>query len=641
LILMNFSKSDIYPLAGGAGLLLLGLLLGALFFGGGSESHAGHDAMNDGDMSEHVQEEHTDAQGNVIYTCSMHPNVRQDEPGDCPICGMDLIPASSGEAGDEPAGKYEMQMSQAAVQLASIQTTPVRRGVAARELHLPGRIELDERRRSVITSKVEGRITELHVDFTGAPVAKGQPVASIYSPELMSAQRELLQAVEQRESQPERYASALRKLRLWEIPESEIQRVLEAGEVQQSLQIHSPADGYVTQRHVSEESYVQPGTVLFDIADAGQLWLSLEAYEEDMQWLSEGDRISFSPRGSTARHEARISFIDPAFDVRSRSIRLRADVSANQAGSGMNLRPGMLVSAVVEAELPGEQLMVPASSVLWTGPRSLVYVQQEQQDENARPRFQVREVVLGPRAGDFYVIENHPEENHGDEAHHPASDLPESVQGIQEGEQVVFNGAFHIDSEMQLADRFSMMNREPGSGSGGGDQHGNMDGMEGDSAGDTAEVEAADGVSAEFRQEFTTLLERYLDAKNALFDGNESALAQALDETATALEAIGKHRNEGDAHMQWMQDYEALGEQISAVQRILGAEDPDHINQEFAALSDQLIKAVRRYGIEGVVYHQYCPMEDKNWLSSEEEIQNPYAPQHMPRCGEVVERIER
>jgi Cu(I)/Ag(I) efflux system membrane fusion protein len=639
---MNFSKSDIYLLAGGAGLLLLGLLLGALLFGGGSVPHADHNTMNDGEMSQHVQEEHTDAQGNVIYTCSMHPNVRQDEPGDCPICGMDLIPASSEEAGDDPADEYEMQMSQAAVQLASIQTTPVRRGVAARELHLPGRIELDERHMSVITSKVEGRITELHADFTGAPVAKGQPVASIYSPELMSAQRELLQAAGQRESRPERYASALRKLRLWEITESEIQRVLEAGEVQQSLQIHSPADGYVTQRHVSEESYVQPGTVLFDIADASQLWLSLEAYEEDMQWLSEGDRISFSPRGSSARHEARISFIDPAFDARSRSIRLRADVSANQAGSGMNLRPGMLVSAVVEAELPGEQLMVPASSVLWTGPRSLVYVQQEQQDESARPRFQVREVVLGPRAGDFYVIENHPEERHDDEAHHPASDLPESAQGIQEGEQVVFNGAFRIDSEMQLADQFSMMNREPGSGSGGGHQHGNMEGMEEtDSAGDRTDVEAADGVSAEFRQEFTTLMERYLDAKNALFDGNEITLAQAVEEVAAALEAIGEHRNEGDAHMQWMQDYEAIGEQLSAVQRTLGAEDLDRINQEFAALSDQLIEAVRRYGIEGVVYHQYCPMEDKNWLSSEEEIQNPYAPETMPGCGEVVERIER
>lgn len=636
---MNFSKSDIYLLAGGAGLLLLGLLLGALFFGGGSESHADHDAMSDGEMSEHVQEEHTDEQGNVVYTCSMHPSVRQDEPGDCPICGMDLIPASSEEAGDGPAGEYEMQMSQAAVQLASIQTTPVRRGVATRELHLPGRIELDERHMSVITSKVEGRITELHVDFTGAPVAKGQPVASIYSPELMSAQRELLQAAGQRESQPERYASALRKLQLWEIPESEIQRILEAGEVQQSLQIHSPADGYVTQRHVSEESSVQPGTVLFDIADASQLWLSLEAYEEDMQWLSEGDRITFSPRGSSARHEARISFIDPAFDARSRSIRLRADVAANPAGSGMNLRPGMLVSAVVEAELPGERLMVPASSVLWTGPRSLVYVQQEQQDESARPRFQVREVVLGPRAGDFYVLEDHPEERHDNEAHHPASELPESAQGVQEGEQVVFNGAFRIDSEMQLADRFSMMNREPGSG--GGDQHGNMDGMDSDSGGDTAEVEAADGVSSEFRQEFTTLLEHYLDAKNALFDGDEPALAQAVEEVAAALEAIGKHRNEGDAHMQWMQDYEALAEQLSAVQRILGAEDLDRINQEFADLSDQLIEAVQRYGIEGVVYHQYCPMEDKNWLSSEEEIQNPYAPETMPRCGEVIERIER
>lgn len=626
--MMNINKQTTSLIAGGAGLLLLGLLLGALFFSGGSSSHADHSSMSDEEMQQHVEDEHTDEQGNIVYTCSMHPSVREDEPVDCPICGMDLIPASSDDAGDDPAAGFEMRMSPAAVQLANIQTTPVQRATAARDIHLPGRIEVDERRQRVISSYVEGRITELHIDFTGAPIERGQPLASLYSPELMSAQRELLQAADRREREPERYESALRKFRLWNIAASEIQRVLEAGEVLETLTIHAPASGYVSERHVSTDSFVQPGTVLFEIADARDLWLSLEAYEEDLPWLAEGDRVTFSPRGSSARHEAHISFIDPGFDTRSRSIRVRADVSAQQPESGGSLRPGMLVSASVEAEMTGEHLLVPASAVLWTGPRSLVYVQPEQEEEE-RPRFQVREVVLGPRAGDFYVIEDAPDEGHDAEAHHhERQELPEYARGVQEGERVVFNGAFRIDSEMQLADRFSMMNRK----------------AQEEEDEERAQVDVVDGVSEVFQQEMVTFVEHYLEAKDALFSADAAAMPQAVERMQARLSETGKHRNDGEAHMQWMDDYEALEESLEELAQLSSrisseAEAAEGAHQAFSTLSDQLIEMVRRYNIPGVVYHQYCPMEDKNWLSSEEDIQNPYAPETMPRCGEVIERI--
>ncbi|MGM0505862.1 MAG: DUF3347 domain-containing protein, partial [Bacteroidota bacterium] len=282
-------------------------------------------------------------------------------------------------------------------------------------------------------------------------------------------------------------------------------------------------------------------------------------------------------------------------------------------------------------------LMVPSSSVLWTGPRSLVYVKDTSVDV---PRYEVREVELGVRAGDHYVIE----------------------EGVEEGEEVVFNGSFRIDSEMQLADRFSMMNQDPGSGAvrlhdhGGTDMEDmddmdddmddmdDMDDQEHDEGETTSETDThdqtdmIDGATDNFREDFNQLLSHYLNGKEALFESDANAVNEAFQKAYEKLESIGMHRMEGDAHVHWMEQYEVIEGHLN---KILNTENMDRQREHFALLSEAFIEGVKNYRIPGVVYQQYCPMEEASWLSRNEPIQNPYTPDSMPNCGEVIEKIEQ
>jgi len=590
-------------------ILLAGIILGWLFFGGSSavqNDHEGHD-----------HEQVANDAGEEMWTCSMHPSVRQDGPGSCPICGMDLIPASSEEQEDD----YSMVMTEASIQLANIQTTPVVRERPTREIYLPGRVELDEREISYITAHFEGRIRDVKIDFTGAPIRKGEVMATIYSPELVSAQRELLQAVQVQDRNPQLYDAAVRKFRLWEFSDEQIQMIIDRGEVQTNMQILSPVDGFVMKRNVVDEQHVMEGTIIYEVASLDNLWVTLDAYEQDLPWISDGNEITFQTRANPGQnYQASIDFIDPSFNPQKRTIRLRANVE----NEGHTLRPDMLVRGTVQAEISDEKVLVPASAVLWTGPRSIVYLK----DPSAEtPRFEAIEVELGARAGDHYIIES----------------------GLDEGDEVVFNGNFRIDSEFQLADRFSMMNREPGSGAvPAGNQHGGMDMDESEVDEDDhsghqtgASAESFDDVPDDFREMFTEAIEIYITGKNALIDSDLAGARSAYENFNSKLEEIGIHGLSGDGHTAWMESYEELTKHASA---IVSADDLDAARTSFRSLSGELIRAVQMFGVEGVVYHQYCPMafdnEGADWLSREEEIQNPYLPDTMAGCGEVIERFE-
>lgn len=598
---MNITKTQVLTYTA---TLLAGMILGWLFFGGSGGSQI--------EPNSHNHEEVTVQAGEEIWTCSMHPSVRQDGPGSCPICGMDLIPAASEVSEDD----FSMVMTEASMQLADIQTTPALLERPVKEVYLPGRIEIDERRISYITTHFSGRIRDVKIDFTGAPIRKGEVMATVYSPELVSAQRELLQAVQVRDRNPELYDAAVRKFRLWEFSDEQIQAITNRGNVQTNMEILSPVDGFVMQRHVVDEQHVMKGSVIYEVANLEQLWVTFDAYENDLPWISVGDRVTFQTRANPAeQYEATIDFIDPTFNPQKRTIRLRANVE----NGNHTLRPDMLVSGSLRAEMADEKLVVPSSAVLWTGPRSLVYVK----DPDAQtPRFEVREVELGARTGDHYIIES----------------------GLEEGEEVVFNGNFRIDSEFQLADRFSMMNREPGSGAvPAGHQHGNMEMSEEDHTGQQAgaSVESFDDVPDDFREKFTEAIEIYLNGKNALVESDLNEAQSAYETFIAKLEEIGIHGLSGDGHMAWMESYETLVNHASA---ITGAENLEAARLSFRNLSEELIRAVEMFGIEGVIYHQYCPMafgnEGADWLSREEQIQNPYLPETMLTCGEVIEKME-
>ena len=634
-------------LATAAGLLAAGLLLGWLLFSG-SES-ARHDHADHGEHlasvpsgSEHDHDHHdhshsnsgqnaSGSNNNEVWTCSMHPSVQDDGPGSCPICGMDLIPAASQEREDD----FTMVMTESAIRLANIQTTPVVRDVPVREVVLPGRLRVDERRITRVTAYFPGRIITSKVNFTGASIHRGEPMATIYSPELLTVQRELLEAVSQKERNPRLYESARTRFELWGFSDRQIDAIIERGEVQRELEILAPVDGVVLQRNVTDQQYVSEGTVMYEVADLRRLWLVLEAYEEDFSWISVGDSVRFRLRGElfahrhdgsggsngghrmAGGHHAVVSFIDPVVHPQRRT----AGVRANIDNAGGRLKPDMLVTGILRAQMAEPKLMVPATSVLWTGPRSLVYVRDPDADV---PTFKAREVTLGPRAGDFYII----------------------LDGLEEGEDVVFNGAFRIDSEFQLADRFSMMNREPGTGAVPVHDHGKRDDHDRHGAPSAHDTGADDGpfddVPATFRSKLTEAVHHYIRGKDAFVDSDLAGAQEAFVMFRAKLESIGEHGLSGSGHMAWMQSYSDLHQRAGD---IAGSGDLDEARTVFRGLSDGLVRAVKMFSIEGVVYRQYCPMafDDTGgyWISDDWQIRNPYLPETMLMCGEVIEKLEQ
>ncbi|MEL7832703.1 efflux RND transporter periplasmic adaptor subunit [Fodinibius sp. Rm-B-1B1-1] len=414
-----------------AGILVIGLLLGWLFFGGSSSDEPQS-------MNEHVEEAHTNEQGEVVYTCSMHPSVRESEPGNCPICGMELIPVNQEDSDLNEENPYQLTMTEEAKKLAQIQTTEVTREVARVEVRMPGKVMVDERRIRSLPSHFPGRIEQLYVNFTGEYIEKGQKVASIYSPALVSAQKELLEAMKHKEQSSSLYKAARAKLLNWKISESQIQEIERTGEVNTQFDITSHMGGYIITRNIAVGDHVEIGTVMYQMADLSTVWVVFNAYEKDLAVLNTGDDIRFTVESySGETFEAKVTYIDPTLDSQSRTVKVRSEVQ-NKNG---RLKPQMLAEGVISSVIAEgrEQTLIPKSAVLWTGERSVVYVQKPDAD---RPTFEFREIELGPRVGDRYVIRS----------------------GVKAGEKVVTNGNFKIDSAAQLAGKASMMNKNPAEG---------------------------------------------------------------------------------------------------------------------------------------------------------------------------------
>jgi len=426
-----------------------------------------------------------------IWTCSMHPQIRQHRPGKCPICFMDMVPVDSD--GSE-AGPREITFSKDALKLMEIQTSPVERKFVEARIRMAGKVDYDETRLKHITAWVPGRIDRLYVDFTGTQVIKGDHMVYLYSPQLISAQAEFLQAAKSvqniRPGSSELIKRSIRatleaageKLRLLGLTEKQIETIEKTGQPADYITIYAPIGGIVINRHVTEGAYVQTGTKIYTIADLSQLWVQLDAYESDMIWIRYGQEVEFITEAYPGElFKGRISFISPTVDPKTRTIKVRFNVSNPEE----KLKPEMFVRAVVrskiasggkvmaadmagkwicpmhpsvvkdvagkcdicrmdlvtteslglvKAKLPDQApLVIPATAALITGKRAVVYVRKPDAE---KPTFQGREIVLGPRAGDYYLVK----------------------EGLAEGEIVVTNGNFKIDSALQIQAKPSMMN---------------------------------------------------------------------------------------------------------------------------------------------------------------------------------------
>jgi Cu(I)/Ag(I) efflux system membrane fusion protein len=440
------------------------------------------------------------------WTCAMHPQIRQPKPGKCPICFMDLIPVATTEG---QVGARTIVFSQEALKLMEIQTTQVARKFVDAEIRMVGKIEYDESRVKEIAAWVPGRIDRLYVDFTGTLVRKGDHMVYLYSPQLLSSQAELLQAAKAvqptghgvpaepgelgsgtteliRRASIATLEAAREKLRLLGLQKEQIEEIEKTGRTTDHLIIYAPIGGIVIAKHANAGDYVETGTKIYTIADLSQLWVKLDAYESDLAWLRYGQAVEFAAEAYPGEvFKGTISFIDPMLNPMTRTVKLRVNVE----NPGGWLKPEMFVRAVVHSKVAsvgmvmdenmagkwicpmhpsvvktsagqcdicgmdlvtteslgyvtakqaGEPpLVVPATAALITGKRAVVYVRLADKE---KPTFEGREIVLGPRAGDYYLVK----------------------KGLAEGEVVVTNGNFKIDSAMQIQAKPSMMNPEGG-----------------------------------------------------------------------------------------------------------------------------------------------------------------------------------
>ncbi len=430
------------------------------------------------------------------WTCAMHPQIRQQKPGKCPICRMDLVPVQP-----SAGGLRTLVMRPEVVKLLNIQTTPVERRYVTAKIRMVGKLDYDETRLAHITAWVPGRLDRLFVNYTGVRVNQGDHMVYMYSEELYSIQEELLQALQFQRENPNAAGrlnlveAAREKLRLLGLTDQQVAEIEQRGKADDHVTIYAPTSGIVIEKLRQEGDRVNVGDRIYTVADLSHLWLRLDAYESDLPWVRYGQRLSFTTEAYPGEiFKGRISFIDPVLNKQTRTVKVRVNVD-NSHG---RLKPEMFVHAVVESKVaeggrvldpelagkwispmhpeivkdePGvcdicgmplvraetlgyvsaesdpnaKPLVIPVSAALITGTRAIVYVQVE---GTKQPTFEGREVLLGPRAGDYYIVRH----------------------GLFEGEKVVTHGNFKIDSELQIQAKPTMM--IPDGGGGGGHDHG-------------------------------------------------------------------------------------------------------------------------------------------------------------------------
>ncbi len=426
------------------GVLIFGLFLGWIFFHSSGEATNSTTEINGHEGHDEKTAEPT------VWTCSMHPQFKMDESGLCPICAMDLIPLTTMSSGGDDVDPNEIVMTESAAKLASIETMLVKRGIPEKTVYLQGKVQADERNISELTARFGGRIEKLFVNFTGQNVKKGEKLATIYSPGLVTAQRELLEAISFKESRPSLYIAAKGKLKLWDLTDGQIAAIEEKGEPQVYFDVLSPISGTVFNRHVTIGDYVKEGTGLFEVIDLSKVWVMFDAYESDLPWIKQGDSVNVTVQALPGENfTARVSFIDPFINGTTRVAKVRVEL----ANRNQDLKPEMFAIGIVESKIAenSNQILIPKSSILWTGKRAVVYVKVPDRDT---PSFLYREIVLGPEAGSFYMVS----------------------EGLNEGEEIAVNGVFKIDAASQLQGLPSMMNPSADGGKGSmGHQHGNMD----------------------------------------------------------------------------------------------------------------------------------------------------------------------
>lgn len=379
----------------------------------------------------------------VIYRCPMHPQYTSDQPGQCPICGMDLVKveeepssphsANSGEhehsATGTPQGMGMISLSEEKIRLIGVKTVPAKFERIEKTIRASATISYDERKVSKIQSKVQGWVEKLYVNYTGQYVKRGAPLLEVYSPDLVSAQEEYLLAFKNykllenadeaiRQGAVDMLEASRRRLKYWDISEWQIKKLESEGKPFKTLTLHSPATGYVIQKSVERGMEINPGMDLYTVVDLSRIWAIANVQQVDMRFVKKGMEASFiSDVYPDKKFVGKITYIAPSLDADTRTVRVRLEISNLQ----LQLKPQMSGEVIISVYFE-PSVIVPASAVMDTGDRRIVFV------ETSPGHFMPREIKLGARTSEYAQV----------------------LSGLEEGELVVVNGNFLLDSESRL-----------------------------------------------------------------------------------------------------------------------------------------------------------------------------------------------
>jgi membrane fusion protein, copper/silver efflux system len=358
----------------------------------------------------------------VKYTCPMHPSVVSDKPGACPICGMTLVKrvVEAVVSKDEMTTLKEISLSASQRIVANVATVPVERRTMAKTIEAVGVVDYAEPMQSRVTARFRGRIEKLYVNSTGEVVHKGQALFELHSPDLESAEQDLILAAAAQDDQSKllQDASRMRLREHFGVTEQQINEIAHSAAPHAVLTFYAPNEGTVIAKTVQEGEYVSEGSLLYQLADLRRVWINLDVYEKDLSAVKLGQQVAITVDAYPGEtFYGKVIFIEPVINSETRTVRVRTEFANGQS----KLKPQMYVNARIENPLKNI-LVVPTTSVLSTGRRTVVWIEKEAN------RFEQRTVLVGAKFNSYTEI----------------------TSGLAEGDVVVVSGGFLIDSESQL-----------------------------------------------------------------------------------------------------------------------------------------------------------------------------------------------
>ncbi len=595
----------------------------------------------------------TSSAGGQVYTCPMHPQIRQPNPGRCPICGMALVEATTGAA-DLEAMSVKIEPAQR--RLSNIQTAGVKRGPLSDSIQTVGSLAIDESRMATIASYIDGRLERLFADYTGVDVAKGDHLAVVFSPELYSAQVEYIQTRRSltrmsektlaavREAQTKLAASSRQRLVELGMTEKQLGELEQSGEAQSRLTIYSPIGGTVIEKLAQEGKYVKPGQPIYRIADLSTVWLMLELFPEDAARIRFGQRVDAEMQSLPGeRLEGRVAFVDRTVDVNKRTVGVRVEF----LNEDRRLRPGDYANATIhlpigqegevyDADLAGRWIspmhpqiirdkagscpicgmdLVPTSrygysdqpvkqpvsqfvtrsALLMAGNNSVVYVETEP------GRFEIRPVTIGPILRDKVII----------------------LDGLEDGEQVATAGNFLIDSQMQLAGHPSLIDPSRAIAA----RRERKTPLRFD------EVHVA-VIAKEAGSRIEELYQAYFAIQKALA-ADKKPPPNAAKTLNRLSQQLADDESLSDASRSQLADIAKAGEHLHHMELEKARQTFKPISHAVVTLATQ----VRGQQGETNFFHFFCPMVKGgggDWLQADRQLVNPYWGSEMLHCGEQV-----